>query len=97
MEYKHCNFRKNRFSNKHALLKKNHQTKISHIFRTDRDISKIRKVLNSAYRYHEEQVVEVLRKSAKFSFAGVKSAFMDLVAHYVYRNKCGSEKLVKVY
>ena len=34
------------------------------------DISKIRrKVLNSAY--HKEQAVEVLRKSANFSFAGL--------------------------
>ena len=44
--------------------------KISYIFWTDRDISKIRKVLNSAY--HEEQAVEVSRKSANFSFANVK-------------------------
>ena len=36
----------------------------------DRDISKIRKILNSAY--HEEQAVEVSRKSANFSFFVVK-------------------------
>ena len=55
------------FSNKHALLKKG---KTSHIFGTDRDILKIRKVLNSAY--HEEQKKEVSQKSANFSCAGVK-------------------------
>ena len=36
----------------------------------DRDISKIRKVLNSVY--HKEQAVEVSQKSANFSFAGVE-------------------------
>ena len=43
---------------------------ISYIFWTDRDISKIRKVLNSAY--HEEQAVEGSRKSANFSFSSLK-------------------------
>ena len=50
------------FLNKHALLK-NIKTKISHIFRTERDIQKNWNVLNSAYL--EEQAVEV-------SFAGIK-------------------------
>ena len=36
----------------------------------DKDILKIRKVLNSAY--HVEQAEEVSRKLANFSFAGVK-------------------------
>ena len=49
---------------------KNRNAKISHIFGTDRDNSKIRKVLTSAY--HQEQAVEVSRKSANFSFARVK-------------------------
>ena len=58
--------------------------KISHIFWTDRDISKIRKVLNSAY--HEEQAVEVSRKSANFSFAGVKGlqAFFRIYSGAIY-------------
>ena len=67
--FKHCNIRENIISNKHALLKKR-KTKISHIFGTDGDISKIRKVLNLAY--HKEQAVEVSQKSVNFSFAGVK-------------------------
>ena len=55
---------------KSAHCSKNRKTKISHIFGTDRDISKIRKVLNSVY--HEEQAVEVSRKPANFSFFYVK-------------------------
>ena len=51
-------------------IKKKLKTNISHIFRTDRDISKSRKVLSSAY--HEEQAIKVLRKSANFLLAGVK-------------------------
>ena len=51
-------------------IKKKLKTNISHIFITDRDISKSRKVLSSAY--HEEQAIKVLRKSANFLLAGVK-------------------------
>ena len=45
--------------------------KILHIFGTDRDILKIRKVLHSAYL--EEQAEEVLRKSAAGSFFSTKT------------------------
>ena len=44
--------------------------KCLHNFWTDRDISKIWKVLNSAY--HKEQAVEVLQKSVNFSFFVIK-------------------------
>ena len=57
------------FLNKHTLLK-NRKTKISHIFGADRDISKIRKVLSSAYK--EEEAIEFSQKSANFLFFVVK-------------------------
>ena len=53
------------FSNKHALLKKTQKFCISF-----ERIEISLKVLNSAY--HEEQAIEVSRKSANFSRAGVK-------------------------
>ena len=47
------------------------------------DIFKIRrKVLNSAY--HEEQAVEVLRKSAYFSFSGVKGLTWHIMKYRFY-------------
>ena len=62
---------------KEACTVKKKKTKISHILGTDRDILKIRKVLSSAY--HDEQAEEVSRKSAKFSFAGVKGIVLSLI------------------
>ena len=51
------------------------------MFWTDRDISKIRKVLNSAY--HEKQAVEVSRKSLTFSFSSLKGTVTVIRVHSV--------------
>ena len=49
-----------------------------HIFGTDGDISNIRKNLNSAY--HEEQAVEVSRKSANFCLPASKGFQKPLIS-----------------